>query len=95
MWCVRRSSSAPVRRSEPKTPVHSSKGRLGGNQDGAPLVALAEDLEQQFRAGAGEWGRSPVRRRSADSSATMPLQVQQASLIPGLHQFVDQGGGGW
>jgi hypothetical protein len=27
-WWVRRSSSAPVRRSEPNTPVYSSKGRL-------------------------------------------------------------------
>ena len=27
-WWVRRSSSAPVRRSEPKTSVHLSKGRL-------------------------------------------------------------------
>ena len=26
--CVRRSSSAPVRRSDPNTSVHSSKGRL-------------------------------------------------------------------
>ena len=31
------------------------EGQVGGDQDGAPLVALAEDLEKQFRAGAGEW----------------------------------------
>ena len=24
----------------------------------------------------------------------LPLEVEQASLVPGLHQFVDQGGGG-
>ena len=25
------------------------EGEIGGNQDGAPLAALAEDLEEQFR----------------------------------------------
>ncbi len=30
------------------------EGQVGGHQDGAPLVALAEDLEEQFRARAGQ-----------------------------------------
>ena len=30
------------------------EGQVGGDQDGAPLVALAEDLEEQFRAGGGQ-----------------------------------------
>ena len=30
------------------------EGQVGGHQDGAPLVALAEDLEEQFRTGAGQ-----------------------------------------
>ena len=38
------------------------KGEVGGDQDGAPFVALAEDLEEQFRAGGGQGGRSPTRR---------------------------------
>ena len=29
------------------------EGQVGGDQDGARLVALAEDLEEQFRAGGG------------------------------------------
>ena len=29
------------------------EGQVGGEQDGAPFVALAEDLEEQFRAGGG------------------------------------------
>ena len=41
-------------RSEPKTSVHSSKGKVGGHHCGAPLVALAEDLEEQFRPGSGQ-----------------------------------------
>ena len=30
------------------------EGEVGGHQDGTPLLALAEDLEEQFSAGAGE-----------------------------------------
>ena len=30
------------------------EGQVGGDQDGAPLVALAEDLEEEFRAGGGQ-----------------------------------------
>ena len=28
--------------------------QVGGDQDGAALVALAEDLEEQFRSGGGQ-----------------------------------------
>ena len=31
------------------------EGQIGGHHDGAPLVALAEDLEEQFRPGPGQW----------------------------------------
>ena len=27
------------------------EGQVGGHQDGAPIAALAEDLEEQFRSG--------------------------------------------
>lgn len=30
------------------------EGKVGGHQDGAPLVALAEDLEEQLRPGGGQ-----------------------------------------
>ena len=30
------------------------EGQVGGDQDGAPFVALAEDLEEEFRTGGGE-----------------------------------------
>ena len=53
-WWVRRPSSAPARRPAPNTSVHSSNGRLGGDQDRATLVALAEHLEQQLSAGLGQ-----------------------------------------
>ena len=41
-------------RSEPRTSVHSSKGTLGGDEDGPSLVALAYDLEEEFSAALGE-----------------------------------------
>ena len=37
------------------------EGQVGGDHDGAPLVALAEHLEEQFSPGGGQ-ARSPVRR---------------------------------
>ena len=30
------------------------EGQVGGDQDGAPLVALAEDLEEEFRSVGGQ-----------------------------------------
>ena len=30
------------------------EGQVGGDQDGPPLVAQAEDIEEQFRAGGGQ-----------------------------------------
>ena len=30
------------------------EGQVGGHQDGAPFVALAEDLEEEFRPGVGQ-----------------------------------------
>ena len=35
---------------------------IGGHQDGAPLVALAEDLEEEFRPGGGTGGRTSTHR---------------------------------
>ena len=30
------------------------EGEVGGDQDGTPLVSLAEDFEEQFRSGGGQ-----------------------------------------
>jgi hypothetical protein len=44
-----------VSRSEPKTSVHSSvEGQVGGNQDRAALIALAEDVQEQLGSGLGQ-----------------------------------------
>ena len=68
---VRAGPNAPVR-----TPRSTRRKGGWGHQDGAPLAALAEDLDDQ-QAEAGRLQRQP----------------EQPSLVPGLHQLVDQGGG--
>ena len=36
------------------------EGQVGGHHDGAPLVALAEHLEEQFSAGPGKWNETQL-----------------------------------
>ena len=50
------------------------EGQVGGYQDGAPLVALAEDLEEQFRPGGGQGDEAQL----IDGQ-----QVEQPSFVPG------------
>ena len=52
---MRRSSRAPVSLSEPKTSVHSSKGRLVVTRTDPLSYLLAEDLKEELRAGLGKW----------------------------------------
>ena len=68
-------------RSEPKTSVHSSKGEVGGDQDGAALVALAEDLEEQFRAGGGQRHEAQLVDDEQIEAGQLPLQVEQSAVI--------------
>ena len=79
--------------SDPNASVHSSKG-VGGLQDAAPLVALAEDLKEQFRASAGEWDESQFVDDQPVEPGKLSLRVQQPSLVTGFHQVLGQGGGG-
>ena len=48
------------------------EGQVGGDQDGAPLAALAEDLEEEFADD------------QQDEVGHLTLEVQQPSLAPGL-----------
>ena len=69
------------------------EGEVGGHQDGAPLVALAENLEEQFRAGSGQGDEAQFVDDQQVQAGQLPLQIQQLPFVPGLHHFVDQGGG--
>ena len=69
------------------------ESEIGGYKDGAPLVALAEHLEEQFRAGAGQLYKAQLVDDQQVEPRQLSLQIQEPSLVPGLHQFVDQCGG--
>ena len=90
---MRRSSKAPVRRSEPNISVPLIERQVGGHQDRAPLVALAEDFEQQLGAGLRERHEAEFVDDQKVILCQLLLQAQQAFFIPGLHQFMNQGGG--
>ena len=83
-----------MRRSEPKTSVHSSKGRLVVTRSGSPLVALAEHLEEQFRPGSGKGYEAQFVDDQQVEPGQLFLQVQQAPFVPGLHHLMHQTGSG-
>ena len=59
------------------------EGQVGGDQDGAPFVALAEDLEAEFRAGGGQGDEAQLVDDEQLEAGQLPLEVEQSSLIPG------------
>ena len=56
---------------------------IGGHQDGAAFVALAEDLEEQFRAGGGQGDEAQLVDDQQAEVKQFLLQVEQPSFIPG------------
>ena len=70
------------------------EGQVGGGQDGAPFVALAEDLEEEFRTGGGEGDEAQLVDDEKPEAGQLPLQVEQPAIVSGLHELVDQGRGG-
>ena len=64
----------------------------GGHQKLAPLVALAEDLLEQSRHGAGKWDEAQFVDDQQVQPGQLSLEVQQAPFVPGLHQLADQVG---
>ena len=55
--------------------------QIGGHQDGAPLVALGEDLEEQFRPGAGQGHEAQLVDDQQVEAGQLPLEVEQPSLV--------------
>ena len=71
--------------SEPKTSVHSSKGEVGGDEDGPSLVALAYDFEEEFGAGLGEEGEAQfVDDEEFKTGQLLLVGVEQSPLVSGL-----------
>jgi hypothetical protein len=92
-WWVSRSSSAPVRRSEPKISVHSSNGRLPVISV-ATLVALGDQLEQQLCAGLRQRHEAELVDDQELVAGHLLLQAQQPALVAGLHQLLHERGCG-
>ena len=57
--------------------------KVGGHQDRAPLVALAEHLEEQFRSGGGQGHEAQFVDNQQAEAGQLPLQVEQPSLVSG------------
>ena len=53
------------------------EGQIGGHHDGAPLVALAEDLEEQFRAGGGQGHEAQFFDDQQIRTGKLTLQAEQ------------------
>ena len=53
-------SASPALQAEDLGPL--IEGQIGGDHDGALLVALAEDLKKQLGTGAGQWDEAQLVR---------------------------------
>ena len=75
-----RSSRKSVTRSDrPTSP-------LGGDQDGLALVALAEDLEEQFCSSPGKWNQTQFVDDQQAEARQIPPEVEQWFFIPWLQR---------
>ena len=70
------------------------EGQVGRDDDGPLLVALAEDLEEELRSRPGQRDEAKLVDDEQLEPAQLLLEVEQPPLVPGLDQFVYQGGRG-
>ena len=77
----------------PEDPGPLVEREVGGHQDGAPLVALAKDLKEEFRPGGGQGHEAQVVDDEQVKTGQLPLQVEQPPLIPSITTSVQ--GGMW
>ena len=59
------------------------EGEVRGDEDRPSLVALAEDLEEQFRLGGGQGDEAQLINDQQPEAGQLPLQVEQRSFVPG------------
>ena len=70
------------------------EGQVGCHQDRSSFVSLAEYLEEQLGPGLGQWHEAQFVDDQQLEIDQTSLQIEQAPFVPGLHQFVHQGGSG-
>ena len=57
------------------------EGQIGGDHDGALLVALAEDLKKQLGTGAGQWDEAQLVDDQEVQAGKLSLQNQEAAHV--------------
>ena len=67
--------------------------QIAGDERGATLIAQGDHLEQQFGAGFGEGHEAEFVDDQQFMAGDLLLQAEQAPLVAGLHQRIDQRGG--
>jgi hypothetical protein len=83
--------------SEPLGAKHAGpfiERQVAGHDGGASLVALAEDLEQQFGAGLRQRHIAEFVDDQELVAGDLALQAQEPLLVAGLNQLLHEGGGG-
>ena len=70
------------------------EGQVRGDDDRAALVALRDDLEQEFGPGLGERNEAELVDEEKVLAGEGLLQTLQAAVIDRLDQLVNQSGGG-
>ena len=68
--------------------------QVGCDDDGAALVALRYDLEEQLGAGLAEGDEAQLVDDQQVLAGQQLLQTLQAPFVDGLDQFMNQGRGG-
>src|SRR6266404_6385039 len=90
------SRSAIVASRRVRRPEHAGpfvEWQIAGDDGGAALVALAEDLKQQLGAGRRQGYIAEFIDEQQLVTGQLALQAQQALLVSGLDQLMDQSGG--
>src|SRR6516165_11344964 len=91
------SGSAIVASRRVRRPEHTGplvERQIGGDNDGAALVTLAEDLEQELRTGRRQGDVTELVDDQQLVGRQLALEAEQSLLVSGLDQLVDHGGRG-
>ena len=68
------------------------EGQVGGDQDGAPLVALGEDLEGQFRSGGRQGDKAQlIDGHRYDAPSWFPSQGSYLGFLRGIQESGTEG----
>ena len=80
------------RTGQPLGPKHAGpfvEWQIGGDNDGSALITLAEDLEQELRAGRRQRYIAEFVDDQQLVGRQLTLEAEQPLLVSGLDQLVD------